>query len=117
MEGDVIQKARKVVPQPTLTARNRSVSGLVFRLDELGTIGRRCGNTFVVPDPCVSRLHAAISREGGAYVVTDLGSSAGTSVNGQQLTGPHVLYHGDVVSFGPMSSSSKIPARGRTKTR
>lgn len=111
MEGNAVQKARKVVPLPSLTARNGSLSGLVFRLEgEEGTIGRRHGNTYVVPDPCVSRLHAAIRKEAGAYVVTDLGSSAGTSVNGQQLAGPCVLYHGDVISFGPVEFLFEDPS-------
>ncbi len=111
MEGQAIRKARKVVPLPSLTARSGSISGHVFRLAaESGTLGRRRGNAYVVPDPSVSRLHAAIRREAGAYVVTDLGSSAGTSVNGQQLTGPCVLHHGDVISFGPVEFLFEDPS-------
>lgn len=102
---DVIpQKARKVVPAPTLTARSGELAGTVLRLqDGDGTIGRREDNSYVIADPRVSRVHASVRKEAGAFVITDLGSSAGTTVNGETLTGPSVLHHGDVVAFGPVA--------------
>ncbi len=39
-------------------------------------------------DPCVSRTHAALRRHGNAVYVEDLGSSAGTFVNGDILCQP-----------------------------
>ncbi len=103
MSEEQVQKARKVVPMPTLSGRNGETSGMVLRLKEdEGTIGRREDNTYVIEDPRVSRVHASIRKEAGAYIITDLGSSAGTEVNGEEITGPHVLHHGDVVSLGPL---------------
>jgi pSer/pThr/pTyr-binding forkhead associated (FHA) protein len=105
------QKARKVAPTPTLTARNGTLSGTVIRLqEEEGTLGRRDDNTYVIGDPRVSRLHATLKREGASYIVTDLGSSAGTKVNGEEINGPHVLYHGDTISFGPVEFVFEDPA-------
>ena len=39
-------------------------------------------------DPCVSRAHAALRRRGKAVYVEDLGSSAGTFVNGETAALP-----------------------------
>jgi DNA-binding CsgD family transcriptional regulator len=105
------QKARKVAPTPTLTARGGTLAGTVIRLQmEEGTVGRRDDNTYVIADPRISRLHAALKREGTSYIVTDLGSSGGTKVNGEEIHGPHVLYHGDSVSFGPVEFVFEDPA-------
>ena len=52
----------------------------------------------------VSRLHAALRIINGEVVVTDLGSSNGTRVNGQKIV-PHVDYpinHGDVIALGKL---------------
>lgn len=52
----------------------------------------------------VSRLHAALRIISGEVVVTDLGSSNGTRVNGQKIV-PHVDYplnHGDIIALGKL---------------
>ena len=106
------QKARKVAPTPTFTARAGEFAGTVIRLaEEEGTIGRREDNTYVVADPRVSRLHAAVKKEAGSYVITDLGSSGGTKVNGEEISRPHVLHHGDVVALGPVEFVFEDPSK------
>jgi len=50
----------------------------------------------------VSRLHAALKIANSRVVITDLGSSNGTRVNGQKIV-PHVDYplnHGDMIALG-----------------
>jgi hypothetical protein len=52
----------------------------------------------------VSRLHAALRRVQNDIVISDLGSSNGTRVNGQRIV-PHVDYplnHGDVITLGKL---------------
>ncbi len=52
----------------------------------------------------VSRLHAALRIINGEVVLTDLGSSNGTRVNGQKIV-PHVDYplnHGDIITLGKL---------------
>ncbi len=106
-----VQKARKVVPMPTLTARGGPLAGTVLRLEaDEGTIGRRADNTYVVDDPRVSRVHASLRREAGTFVLTDLGSSAGTVINGEPQTGPRVLHHGDVIALGPVEFIFEDPS-------
>jgi hypothetical protein len=50
----------------------------------------------------VSRMHAAIRLFGDQMLITDLGSSNGTSVNDQKLEPytPHPLKNGDILSLG-----------------
>ncbi len=64
------------------------------------TIGRDAVNGVAINDAEVSRKHARLSFQGGKYVIEDLGSTNGTFVNGQRLSGPVVLKPGDVVSLG-----------------
>ena len=99
------QKAQKIVPTPTLHFPDGPLAGTVIRLDQdVATLGRRTDNAYVVPDPRVSRVHAEFRKEAGAVIITDLGSAGGTRINGNEITGPSVVNHGDKVSFGPVTA-------------
>jgi hypothetical protein len=63
------------------------------------TLGRRRDSQLVVDDPRVSRTHAQLRLKFGRYVLYDLGSTAGTFVNGQRVA-EVVLRAGDVISLG-----------------
>jgi pSer/pThr/pTyr-binding forkhead associated (FHA) protein len=54
----------------------------------------------VIDDPGVSRRHARVIPENGGVVVEDLGSSNGTYVNGERISGPVELGAGDEVQVG-----------------
>jgi len=62
------------------------------------------------PDLGVSRHHARLSREGDAYHVTDVGSTNGTYVNGQNVgqNQPAPLHNGDTLSFGALNTQVSI---------
>lgn len=64
------------------------------------TIGREVGADIVIPDPEVSRNHCRFTRSGGGYMIEDLGSTNGTFVNRQRLTGTRTLNGGDTISLG-----------------
>lgn len=65
------------------------------------TLGRSASNDLVLSQPSVSRVHASLSVDhNGRVSVQDLGSSAGTTINGRPLSGPVILQSGDVISFG-----------------
>ena len=65
------------------------------------TLGRSHTNDLVLSEPSVSRVHASLTVDGdGRVSVQDLGSSAGTTVNGRPASGSVLLRSGDVVSFG-----------------
>ncbi len=62
-------------------------------------IGRLPECTLVLSDQNVSRRHAEIRRVGDAVVVTDLGSTNGTKVNGISVREQH-LASGDEITVG-----------------
>jgi pSer/pThr/pTyr-binding forkhead associated (FHA) protein len=69
--------------------------------EDATTFGRTTENTVSFPDnPNVSRNHAEIRFDGGEFVLTDLGSSNGTTVNGQPIEGESVLNDGDFITLG-----------------
>ena len=90
------------------------VSGLVVgKSFQLGatplTIGRSPDASIpLTADAGVSRNHAQLYIQGDAPFVVDLGSSNGTMVNGERLTGPRPLADGDVVAVGPHSFRIQI---------
>jgi hypothetical protein len=64
------------------------------------TIGRSRDCDVVLSDPNVSRNHAEIRPRGGSWVVTDLGSTNGVSINGRRINGPEVIKAGDEIELG-----------------
>jgi pSer/pThr/pTyr-binding forkhead associated (FHA) protein len=72
-----------------------------FPLDgEAFDVGRGKEAGIRIDEPLVSRCHARIERRGDAWVVTDLGSTNFTRVNGQRLRSECVLADGDELRFG-----------------
>jgi pSer/pThr/pTyr-binding forkhead associated (FHA) protein len=63
-------------------------------------IGRQPDSDFVIDERTVSRRHAAIHREGYAWVLEDLGSMNGTRVNGKRVGRRSLVAPGDVIGFG-----------------
>jgi hypothetical protein len=64
-------------------------------------LGREAGSAdLVLDDPGVSRRHARVLPENGGVIVEDLGSSNGTYVNGQRISGPIEVGAGDEVQLG-----------------
>lgn len=66
-------------------------------------IGRDPANGLRLTHETVSRVHAELSRQGGTWVLRDLGSTNGTTVNGRRVIGAAVVREGDQVGFGRMS--------------
>lgn len=64
-------------------------------------IGRGSQNLIVLEDRAASREHAMVRRNAsGECIVTDLGSTNGTRLNGRLLTAPTALADGDVLTIG-----------------
>ena len=64
------------------------------------SIGRSGGCDLMIADMTVSRVHATLQRAAGGWLLTDLGSTNGTRVNGWRVRSPVPVRAGDVVSFG-----------------
>jgi pSer/pThr/pTyr-binding forkhead associated (FHA) protein len=63
-------------------------------------IGREQTADITISDPEISRRHARLFLQNGGYIIEDLGSTNGTFVNGQKISGPYLLRPGEVVNFG-----------------
>jgi len=64
------------------------------------TFGRDPDNHIVLDDTEVSRHHARLVRRQNQVILEDLGSTNGTLVNGQRISGEHVLQPADIISIG-----------------
>ncbi|KAB7741966.1 FHA domain-containing protein [Nostocoides sp. F2B08] len=62
-------------------------------------IGRAEDSDVRIDDPYVSRSHAVVRRQGAQVLLEDLGSRAGTAVNGHALRGAVPLAPGDLIKF------------------
>ncbi len=63
------------------------------------TIGREEGNAIQLNDERVSRYHIKIQDDHTQLVITDLGSTNGTKVNGEDIQ-LRILRYGDIISVG-----------------
>jgi predicted component of type VI protein secretion system len=75
-------------------------SGAAYEISSRGiTLGR--GDVEIhLEDPFASSRHARISRQGHVVVIEDLGSTNGTYLNGELLSGPQPLHDGDRIRIG-----------------
>jgi hypothetical protein len=67
---------------------------------EGGVIGRSRDCDVVLEDTGVSRRHAELRPGARGWVVSDLGSTNGVRVNGQDVHGAHPLQAGDRIALG-----------------
>jgi ABC-type multidrug transport system ATPase subunit/pSer/pThr/pTyr-binding forkhead associated (FHA) protein/F0F1-type ATP synthase membrane subunit b/b' len=80
----------------------RSADQGVIHLDDaaLVTFGRRAGASVALDQPLVSALHASVAVDRGRVVVRDLGSTAGTFVDGRRIDRPVEIGPGTLVQVG-----------------
>jgi len=113
----VVGPAKRLLPQARLVVSGGELSGQARPVDsdEL-VIGRRDGNDFVLNDPHVSGAHARLRRSAGSVLLEDLGSTNGTFINGQSLTGSVALRDGDLVHFGSLEVRYEDRGSGLART-
>ena len=74
-------------------------TGMVYDLPDAVTLGR--GDVEIhLEDPFASSRHARIWRQGHILVIEDLGSTNGTYLNDEPLSGPQPLHPGDRIRIG-----------------
>jgi len=91
-------------PAPQLAkflVRSGSMKGqrLLIKLP-IVNIGRADYCDIIIPDDSVSSQHAKLTRREGIWVLTDLGSTNGTLVDGEKVEGDVPLAPGAFVRFG-----------------
>ncbi len=64
------------------------------------TIGRQEGNTIRLTERNVSRNHARLVKSNGSYIVEDLGSYNGVTINGHRVDAAAELSSGDQLGIG-----------------
>jgi hypothetical protein len=92
--GRAVASALVVVAPDALADRRFALDGDVV------TVGRGAPSTLVLDDAFVSMAHARLRRLADGWVVEDLGSTNGTTLNGAPVSGPQPLAPGDQVTFG-----------------
>jgi hypothetical protein len=90
----VASTAVSVEPKPLCLPRHE---------DRRFTIGRAPNCDFTVADLSVSRCHARLHREEDHWLLSDLGSTNGTRLNGWRVTQAVQVQAGDEVSFGTVT--------------
>jgi len=88
-----------VETQAQLTVIRGGQIGQIFSLKADSHVFGRVGEK-QLQDVMVSRRHMKITQDGGQYVIEDLGSTNGTFVNGQRISRPVLLQHGDFIRIG-----------------
>jgi Inner membrane component of T3SS, cytoplasmic domain/Domain of unknown function (DUF1707) len=87
---------------PAVPESDRGPKPLLFPPgpDTSFTIGRDQRCDLYIADMTVSRLHARLSRGHEGWLLSDLGSSNGTRVNGWRLRAAVPVQPGDTITFG-----------------
>jgi pSer/pThr/pTyr-binding forkhead associated (FHA) protein len=80
-------------------------------------IGRADYNDLVIADPSVSTTHAKLQRKDDVWVLTDLGSTNGTYVEGEPVTGETALTPGTTIRFGDVAALFEPHDEPRSTTR
>src|SRR5829696_7085361 len=91
------RKAEHVASQ--LEVEHHNIANLLEKRGEI-RIGRAINNDLVFTSPTVSRQHALIRLDNGRPRLSDLGSTAGTFVNGQDVRGTVDISDGDEITIG-----------------
>jgi diguanylate cyclase (GGDEF)-like protein len=87
--------------QVVLTCVSEPCDGRNFMVKSGASIlGRAADADICIPLSAVSRHHAQIHAAAGQYVLSDLGSTHGTTCDGQPVLGPVQLHHGSRIVLG-----------------
>lgn len=75
-------------------------AGEIFQLGPIMPIGRLPGNALILDDDYVSSEHALLAWREGRWWLSDVASTNGTFLNGQQVTRPVQVNWGDLIGVG-----------------
>ncbi len=107
-------------PLASLLVRSGTLRGKRIQIrTPVVNIGRADYNDIVLPDPSVSTAHAKLQRREGIWIIVDLGSTNGTTVDGEvvqeemPLTPGATLRVGEVtLMFEPKDAGGDAPSAG-----
>jgi pSer/pThr/pTyr-binding forkhead associated (FHA) protein len=94
----------QVAPLASLLVRSGTMKGRRLPVKvPVVNIGRADFNDVVIDDPSVSTSHAKLQRRDEVWVLSDLGSTNGTFVEGERLSGEVALGPGTTIKFGEVA--------------
>jgi len=123
LAGPVTPTEPQVAPLASLLVRSGSLKGrrLAVKVPVVN-IGRAEFNDVVIADPSVSTSHAKLQRRDTVWVLSDLGSTNGTFVEGERVSGEIALGPGSTLKFGevavlfePLDESVSVRRSSRTQ--
>lgn len=85
--------------------------GMEYDVGDGAVLGRGDQAEIRLEDPFASSRHAQLLRQGGIVVIEDLGSTNGTYLNEELLSGPQPLHPGDRVRIGDSEFTYREGAR------
>ena len=94
------REARRARPPQLVVVEPAAERGSAHTLGSEITIGRAAGCQVTIDDTYASQLHARVFLRDGQYLVEDLGSTNGTYLNRQKVSGPMVISTGDRLQIG-----------------
>src|SRR5689334_2984283 len=133
--SDTLMGMPQPLPSPTVTPTQPQAAPLASLLVRSGAmkgrrlavkvpvvnIGRADFNDVVISDPSVSTSHAKLQRRDDIWMLSDLGSTNGTFVEGERLSGEVALGPGTTIKFGEVAVlfeplDANVPVRRSSKT-
>lgn len=84
----------------TLLLHDRVITHFTIHEGTKLTIGRSEEADISIDNTAISRLHAALELKGGIHFLTDLGSTNGTTVNGERISGTVPVTEKDTITIG-----------------
>lgn len=94
------QPGRRKGGTRVVMVRSDTQAGLDFTVQDAVVLGRSSEADIVLDDPYASEFHLRLTAKEGRLILTDLGSTNGTYVNGRRATTPVDLSRGDAVQVG-----------------
>jgi len=89
------KSAREIV-----AVRSDTLAGQRFALDRPKVIGRSNDADIIIDDSYASEFHLRVGVQEGEVMLSDLGSTNGTYLNGRRVTVPTVIAKGDAIQIG-----------------
>ena len=99
MESDAERLSLRPI---TSLESGESVRAVTLPVDSIFLIGRSADANWPIPDQSISRRHASIVRNGETWLLTDLNSRHGTTINDRPIEAAIAtpIQDGDVIEFG-----------------
>jgi pSer/pThr/pTyr-binding forkhead associated (FHA) protein len=94
------QVATDLDPRLVVERAPGHVPGMEYEVGDGAVMGRGDQAEIRLEDPFASSRHARLTRQGSMIVIEDIGSTNGTYLNEELLSGPQPLHAGDRVRIG-----------------